>query len=462
MGTGESLSASERVQRLQTALHAKAKEAPGFRFYSLSDKVWRDDVLAVAWQAVRRNGGAAGVDGETVADIESFGVDRWLGALARDLKEGTYRPRAVRQVLIPKKQRGKFRPLGIPCLRDRVAQTAAMLVLSPIFEADLQPEQYAYRPGRHAHDAVRRVHRLLTTGHREVVDADLSNYYGQIPHSDLLRSIARRVSDGRLLGWVKLWLELAVDEDDGRGGRRRTNRRVASGRGPRKGLRFRRCSATSTCVASFWAGRCWATPGAFKAEIVILRDDFAVLGKVPAAEMLTAVEALMKRLKLPINAEKTRCCRIPETSMTFLGYRIGRNYRRDTGRAYIGTRPSPASVQSICRRVSELTTRRDGLLPPGDVVARLNRLLTGGRTTSSSGRSARPTQRLTGTPTRRLRQCSVVSTRCGPDPMYGFRTSGSGRSTGSPALEHARRVFRGRRHDLVRGAGCGKSARPVR
>ena len=114
MGTGVSLSASERVQRLQTALHAKAKEAPGFRFYSLCDKVWRDDVLVVAWQAVRRNGGAAGVDGETVADVESLGVDRWLGALARDLKEGTYRPRPVRQVLIPKKQRGKFRPLGIP------------------------------------------------------------------------------------------------------------------------------------------------------------------------------------------------------------------------------------------------------------------------------------------------------------------------------------------------------------
>ena len=224
MGTGESLTASERVQRLQTALHAKAKGAPGFRFYSLSDKVWRDDVLVVAWQAVRRNGGTAGVDGETVADIESFGVDRWLGALARDLKAGTYRPRAVRQVLIPKKQRGKFRPLGIPCLRDRVAQTAAMLVLSPIFEADLQPEQYAYRPGRAAHDAVRRVHRLLTTGHREVVDADLSDYYGQIPHADLLRSIARRVSEG-----------VAGDGGGGgRGGRRRTNRargRLESGRG---------------------------------------------------------------------------------------------------------------------------------------------------------------------------------------------------------------------------------------
>ena len=181
MGTGESLSDPEEVRRLQTALHAKAKEAPGFRFYSLSDKVWRTDVMAVAWREVRRNGGAAGVDGQTVADIEAHGVDRWLGELARDLKAETYRPNAVRQVLIPKKQRGKFRPLGIPCIRDRVAQTAAILVLSPIFEADLQPEQYAYRPGRSAKDAVNHVHRLLNTGHREVVDADVS---ARIPPMD--------------------------------------------------------------------------------------------------------------------------------------------------------------------------------------------------------------------------------------------------------------------------------------
>ena len=224
MGTGESLSAPQSVQRLQRALHAKAKESPGFRFYSLCDKVWRDDVLAVAWREVRRNGGAAGVDGQTVADIEAYGVDRWLGELARDLKAGTCRPDAVRQVLIPKKQRGKFRPLGIPCIRDRVAQTAAMLVLSPIFEADLAPEQYAYRAGRSAHDAVKRAHRLLNTGHQEVVDADLSDYFGQIPHAELLKSLARRISDGRMLGWVKAWLEMAVEEDDGKGGKRRTNR----------------------------------------------------------------------------------------------------------------------------------------------------------------------------------------------------------------------------------------------
>ena len=130
----------------------------------------------------------------------------------------------MRQVLIPKKQRGKFRPLGIPCVRDRVAQTAAMLVLSPIFEADLAPEQYAYRPGRSAGDAVKHVHRLLNRGHREVVDADLTDYFGQIPHAQLIKSVARRISDGRVLGWIKAWLEMAVEEEDGRGGRRRTTR----------------------------------------------------------------------------------------------------------------------------------------------------------------------------------------------------------------------------------------------
>ena len=377
MGTGEGLAASERVQRLQTALHAKAKGAPDFRFYSLSDKVWRDDVLAVAWQAVRRNGGAAGVDGETVADVESRGLDGWLGALVRDLKEGTYRPQAVRQVLIPKKQRGQFRPLGIPCLRDRVAQTATMLVLSPIFEADLEPEQYAYRPGRSANDAVNRVHRLLTTGHREVVDADLTNYFGEIPHADLLKSVARRVSDGRLLGWVKAWLEMAVEEDDGRGGRRRTNRARRERKGTPQGAPISPLFS-NVYMRRFIRG--WKVLGyarRFGAEIVNYADDFAVLGRAPASMMLAAVEGLMKRLKLPMNAEKTRCCRLPEEPMTFLGYRIGRNYRRNTGRAYIGTRPSPASVRSICRRVSELTTRRSGHLSPTVVVGRLNRLLNG-------------------------------------------------------------------------------------
>ena len=420
MGTGESLAASERVQRLQTALHERAKEAPSFRFYSLSDKVWRDDVLVVAWQAVRRNSGAAGVDGERVADIESFGVERWLGALARDLKAGTYRPRPVRQVLIPKKQRGQFRPLGIPCLRDRVAQTAAMLLLSPIFEAHLQPEQYAYRPGRDANDAVRRVHRLLTTGHREVVDGDLSDYFGQIPHTELLRSIARRVSDGRLLGWVKSWLEMAVEEDDGHGGRRLTNRARRERKGTPQG------SPISPLFSNIYMRRFvlgWKVLGyarRFEAEIVNYADDFAVLGRAPAPVMLAAVEALMKRLQLPMNAEKTHCCRLPEESMTFLGYRIGRNYRPDTGAAYIGTRPSRDSVRSICRRVSELTTPRDLLLPPGVVVARLNRLLTGWASYFILGQVSPAYAMIDWHATRRLRQwlCRKHKVRTGKEVRF--------------------------------------------
>ena len=224
MATGKRLTGPERVQRLQTILHAKAKEEPERRFHALIDKVWDMDFLTSAWQQVRRNGGAAGVDGVTVSDIEAAGVEAWLRELARDLREGTYAPQPVRQVLIPKKQPGKVRPLGIPCLRDRVAQTAAKMVLEPIFEADLQPEQYAYRSGRNANDAVKRIHGLLNRGHNEVVDGDLSNYFGEIPHTDLMKSIARRVSDGRMLRLIKMWLEMPVEEDDGKGGRRRTNR----------------------------------------------------------------------------------------------------------------------------------------------------------------------------------------------------------------------------------------------
>ena len=377
MGTGESLSAPERVQRLRTALHAKAKGSPGFRFYSLCDKVWRADVVAAAWQAVRRNGGAGGVDGETVADIETYGVSRWLGELAWDLKAGTYRPEAVRRVLIPKKRRGEFRPLGIPCIRDRVAQTAAMLVLSPIIEADLPPEQYAYRPGRSALDAVNQVHRLVNIGHREIVDADLSDYFGQIPHAELLKSVACRVSDGRMLGWVKAWLEMAVEEDNGKGVTRRTNRARRERKGTPQG------SPISPMLSNLYMRRFilgWRVLGyarRFNAHIVNYADDFVVLGRAPSATMRAAVESLMKRLKLTVNVEKTRCCRVPEEPVEFLGYRIGRNYRRDTGRAYIGTRPSQASVQSICRRISELTARQYGLLDPEVVVGRINRSMTG-------------------------------------------------------------------------------------
>ena len=377
MTTGDSLTGSEKVRRLQTVLHAKAKEEPGRRFHSLIDKVWREDFLLEAWRRVRRNGGTAGVDGETFADIEAVGVERWIGELARELRDGTYEPKPVRQVLIPKKQPGKFRPLGIPCIRDRVAQTSALLVLEPIFEADLQPEQYAYRPGRSAHDAVGRVHSLLNRGHNEVVDCDLADYFGQIPHAELMKCFARRISDGRMLKLLKAWLEMPVEEDDGKGGKRRTNRARRERKGTPQGAPVSPL-ASGLYMRRFILG--WKTFGfaeRFRAEIVNYADDLRALGKAPAAEMLSVVERFMAGMKLPVNERKTRCLRCPDEAFEFLGYRIGRNYRYGGKGAYIGTRPAKASVQSVCRNISGLTEKRSVGRPTEAVVADLNRLITG-------------------------------------------------------------------------------------
>ena len=377
MTTGENLAGSEKVRKLQTVLHAKAKEEPDRRFHALIDKVWREDFLAEAWRRVRRNGGSAGVDAETFADIESYGVGRWLGELARELKDGSYAPKPVRQVLIPKKQPGKLRPLGIPCIRDRVAQTSAMLVLEPIFEADLQPEQYAYRPERSAHDAVKRVHSLLHRGRNEGVDCDLSNYFGEIPHVELLKSVARRVSDGRMLRLIKAWLEMPVEEDDGKGGKRRTNRARRERKGTPQG------SPISPLLSNLYMRRFilgWKVLGyarRFRAEIVNYADDLCVLGKAPAADMLTAVERLMHGLKLTVNERKTRCLRCPEGAFEFLGYRIGRIHRRTGKGSYIGTRPTKASVQGISRRISDMTARRHGWQSPEAMVKRLNLTMVG-------------------------------------------------------------------------------------
>jgi RNA-directed DNA polymerase len=222
------------VQKLQAALHDKAKESPNFRFYALYDKVYRKDVLACAYECCKANGGAAGVDGQTLEAIEAYGVERWLDELAQELKSRTYRPLPVRRVYIPKPD-GKQRPLGVPAIRDRTAEMAAVLVLEPIFEADLQPEQYAYRRDRSALDAVRHVHKLINTGHGEIVDADLSGYFDSVPHTELLKSVARRVVDGAILHLIKMWLEAPVEETDERGNKHRSTRNRDEGRGTPQG-----------------------------------------------------------------------------------------------------------------------------------------------------------------------------------------------------------------------------------
>ena len=373
---GVSLTTLQKVEKLQSALHAKAKGSPGFRFYSLYDKVCRKDVLWVAYERCQSNGGSAGVDGQTFQDIEAYGTERWVDELAEELKRKDYRCSAVRRVWIPKAN-GKQRPLGIPRIRDRVVQMAAVLILEPIFEADLQPEQYAYRSGKSAHDAIRQVHSLLNTGHTEVVDADLSGYFDSIPHGELMKSVARRVSDKAMLHLIRGWLEAPVEEPDERGNPRRTTRNRDEKRGTPQG------APISPLLSNLYMRRFvlgWKTLGHEKrldAHIVNYADDFVICCRNTAASAMTSMRRMMEKLRLTVNEKKTRPCRVPDESFDFLGYTIGRCYSPKTGKAYIGTRPSKKKVVAMCREISEMTARRWTLLPAEDRVAEINRKLVG-------------------------------------------------------------------------------------
>ena len=371
-----SLTTPPSVQKLQTALHDKAKGSPSFRFYALYDKVYRTDVLAFAYECCKANGGAAGVDGQTFENIEGYGLKRWLDELTQELKSRTYQPQPVRRVYIPKPD-GKQRPLGVPAIKDRVAQTAAVLVLGPIFEVDLQPEQYAYRPDRSALDAVKQVHQLLNTGHGQIVDADVSGYFDSIPHSDLLRSVARRVVDGAMLHLIKMWLEAPVEETDERGNKHRSTRNRDEGKGTPQG------APISPLLSNLYMRRFvlgWKKLGHEKrlgAHIVNYADDFVICCRGRAEEALATMRDMMSKLKLTVNETKTRVSRLPEEKFDFLGYTFGRCYSPKTGRAYIGTVPSKKRVSRICETISALTGRDQTLLDQRIVVAKLNRIMIG-------------------------------------------------------------------------------------
>ena len=371
-----SLPTLETVQKLQGALHAKAKGDPKFRFYSLYDKLFREDVLWSAWQRCRHHGGAPGVDGQAFADIEGYGVRKWLEELAEELRSKTYQPPAVRRVWIPKPD-GKQRPLGIPTIKDRVVQTALLIVLEPIFEADLQDEQYAYRAERSALDAVQAVHKLLTAGYTEVVDADLSGYFDSIPHAELMQCVARRVSDKAMLHLIKLWLVGAVEERDARGHTHRTTRNKDEGRGSPQG------APISPLLANLYMRRFvlgWKTLGhqqSLKARIVNYADDFVICCRCTGAQADAVMRDMMRRLKLTVNETKTKLCRAPAEAFDFLGYTFGRCYSARTGRAYLGTAPASKKIRTLCESISEQTRRRYTLLDAEILVGRLNRQLRG-------------------------------------------------------------------------------------
>jgi RNA-directed DNA polymerase len=371
-----SLTTPWSVQKLQTALHDKAKESPDLRFYALYDKVYRRDILAFAYQCCQANGGAAGVDGQTFEHIEEYGAERWLDELAQELKSRIYQPHPVRRVYLPKPD-GKQRPLGVPTIRDRTVQTAAVLVLEPICEADLQPEQYAYRKDRSALDAVRHVHKLINTGHGEIVDADLSGYFDSIPHAELLKSVARRVVDGAMLHLIRMWLEAPVEETDERGKKHRSTRHRDEGRGTPQG------APNSPLLSNLYMRRFvlgWKKLGyekRFGAYVVNYADDLVICCRRSAEDALGAMRDIMSRLKLTVNETKTRVCRMPEEKFDFLGYTFGRCYSPQTGRAYLGTVPSNKRVTRICEAISSETGRNKTLLDQVTVVDSLNRMMTG-------------------------------------------------------------------------------------
>ncbi len=369
-----SLETPEKIRSLQRKLYCKAKAEPAFRFYVLYDKICREDVLGHAYALARANAGAPGVDGVTFDEIEASGVEAWLAGLREDLVAKTYRPDAVRRVMIPKPGGGE-RPLGIPTIRDRVVQTAAKIVLEPVFEADFEDSAYGYRPRRSAIDAVKEAHRLLCRGYTDVVDADLSRYFDTIPHADLLKSVARRIVDRHVLWLIKLWLRTPVEERDGEGKRRMSGGKDTTRGTPQGGV-------VSPLLSVIYMNRFlkhWRLTQrgeAFRAHVVSYADDFVILSRGHAAEALAWTKAVMTKLGLTLNEAKTSLKNARRESFDFLGYTLGPRHFPNGGRWYLAASPSKKSVQRLKAKISEL-------LVPGNkgawdgVRARLNRILRG-------------------------------------------------------------------------------------
>jgi RNA-directed DNA polymerase len=369
-----SLETPEQIRTLQRKLYSKAKNEPDYRFYLLYDKIYREDILAHSWTLAKANAGAPGVDGQSFEQIESAGVEEWLNGIRMELRQKTYKPQPVRRVMIPKAGGGE-RPLGIPTIRDRVVQTAAKLVIEPIFEADLEPDAYGYRPKRSAQDAIEKVQQHLRDGYTDVVDADLTKYFDTIPHDALMKCMARRIVDRDVLHLIKMWLKVPVEERQDNGSSRWTGGASTTCGTPQGGV-------ISPLLANVYMNRFlkyWKQTerGAkFRARIVTYADDFVILSHGFAAEAMEWTSAVMARMGLTINATKTRICNARHDRFDFLGYCFGPHCYRPKGLWYLGASPSRRSIARVKRNVRELLLPHEvGAWPL--VRARLNRVLRG-------------------------------------------------------------------------------------
>ena len=367
----------EKVRAWRAKLSAKAKQEKRYRFYSLYGLISHPETLRAAWQQVRANGGAAGVDGVSFTQIERQGLEPWLEELGREMREKSYRCQAVRRVYIPKAN-GKLRPLGIPTIRDRVVQCAVLLIMEPIFEADFQDCSYGFRPERNAHQALEKIRENLRAGKCEIYDADLEGYFDSIPHEKLMACIRMRVVDGSVLRLIRQWLKAPVQEEDEQGKKRL--RRNSSGT-PQGGV----LSPLLANLYLHWFDRIFQSkegPARWaNAALVRYADDFVVLARHVGTRIETFIsQKLEEWLGLKINRQKTRIVKLrtPEERLEFLGYQIGlAPDLRTRGHCYWRLEPSAKALRRELDKLRDMTSARYGAKPLPELIGELNRHLKG-------------------------------------------------------------------------------------